>query len=69
MRSVADRHGQPIADLTFDDRDAVERLALPLSRQLKMAKAFVRQIECTVNSPQLVTRLSAAPALGPWSHR
>ena len=52
------------ADLAFDDRDAVERLALPLVGQLEMAKAFVRQIEGTVNSPQLVASFVCRSRLG-----
>src|SRR5208283_671605 len=42
------------ADLAFDHRDPVERLAPMLIGQLEMTEALTRKIEGAVNAPQLV---------------
>ena len=45
------------ADLAFDHRYPIERLAPMLIGQLEMAKALARKVEGAVNAPQLVAPL------------
>ena len=42
------------ADFAFDDRYAVEPFTALFVRQFEKAEAFARQVESTVNTPQLV---------------
>ena len=55
------------ADLAFDDRDPIERLAPVLIGQLEMAEALARKVEGAVNAPQLVPPLGRRSGL--WDRR
>ena len=62
LEHVSDAVGLQIAaiadaDLAFDHRDPIERLAPMLIGQLEMAKALARKVEGAVNAPQLVAPL------------
>src|SRR5208337_4430516 len=55
------------ADLAFDHRDPVERLAPMLIGQLELTEALTRKIEGAVNAPQLVPLLGCRSGL--WDRR
>ena len=52
------------ADLPLDHRDAVEPFAFPFIGQLQMPKAFARQVERTMDTPQPVLFPGRASCLG-----
>ncbi len=51
------------ADLAFHHRDAVHPLAAMLIGQLEEAKAFARQVESAMDTPELVLCLTGGPSL------
>jgi len=59
-------HGGAIgdADLAFDHRDAIERLAPVLIGELEMTEALARKIEGAVNAPHLGALLGRPSRLG-----
>src|SRR5271165_5079708 len=55
------------ANLAFDHRNPIERLAPMLIGQLEMTEALARKVEGAVNAPQLVPPLGCRSGL--WDRR